>query len=49
MVDEFKERRKLILGLLNDIEGFECNEPEGAFYVFPNISHYFGKRLTVQR
>ncbi|WP_273005412.1 aminotransferase class I/II-fold pyridoxal phosphate-dependent enzyme, partial [Leeuwenhoekiella blandensis] len=33
MVDEFKERRKLILGLLNDIEGFECNEPEGAFYV----------------
>ncbi|WP_167596394.1 pyridoxal phosphate-dependent aminotransferase [Leeuwenhoekiella sp. ZYFB001] len=46
MVDEFKERRKLILGLLNDIEGFECNEPEGAFYVFPNISHYFGKTLN---
>ena len=46
MVDEFKERRKLILGLLKDIEGFECNEPEGAFYVFPNISHYFGKTLN---
>ena len=46
MVDEFKERRKLILGLLKEIEGFECNEPEGAFYVFPNISHYFGKTLN---
>ncbi|RXG27668.1 pyridoxal phosphate-dependent aminotransferase [Leeuwenhoekiella palythoae] len=46
MVDEFKERRKLILGLFNNIEGFECNEPEGAFYVFPNISHYFGKTLN---
>ena len=46
MVDEFKNRRKLILGLLNEIEGFECNEPEGAFYVFPNISSYFGKTLN---
>ena len=46
MVDEFKERRKLILGLLQDIPGFECTEPEGAFYVFPNISHYIGKTLN---
>ncbi|MGD1945606.1 MAG: pyridoxal phosphate-dependent aminotransferase [Croceivirga sp.] len=46
MVDEFKNRRKLILGLLNDIPGFECNEPEGAFYVFPNISAFFGKVLN---
>ncbi len=45
MIDEFKERRKLILGLLADIPGFECNEPEGAFYVFPDISYYFGKTL----
>ncbi len=45
MVDEFKERRKLILNLLADIPGFECNEPEGAFYVFPDISHYFGKTI----
>ncbi|RMB62761.1 pyridoxal phosphate-dependent aminotransferase [Dokdonia sinensis] len=45
MVDEFKNRRKLILDLLSDIPGFQCNEPEGAFYVFPNISHYFGKTL----
>lgn len=45
MVDEFKERRKLILDLLSNIEGFTCNEPEGAFYVFPDISYYFGKTL----
>jgi aspartate aminotransferase len=45
MVDEFKERRKLILNLLNDIDGFKTNEPEGAFYVFPNISAYFGKTI----
>ena len=48
MVDEFKERRKLILGLLSTIEGFSCNEPEGAFYVFPDISYYFGKTFRGQ-
>jgi len=46
MVDEFKNRRKLILDLLADIPGFECNEPEGAFYVFPDISYYFGKTIN---
>ena len=45
MVDEFNNRRDLILGLLKDIEGFKTNIPEGAFYVFPNISYYFGKTL----
>ncbi|MEO1032669.1 MAG: pyridoxal phosphate-dependent aminotransferase [Bacteroidota bacterium] len=45
MVDEFKERRQLILGLLDDVEGFETNEPEGAFYVFPNVSAHFGKTI----
>ena len=45
MVDAFKERRKLILGLLSEIPGFKTNEPEGAFYVFPDISYYFGKTL----
>lgn len=43
MVDEFEKRRKIILGLLNDIDGFKCNEPEGAFYVYPDITAYFGK------
>lgn len=45
MVDAFKERRKLILNLLSEIEGFKTNKPEGAFYVFPDISYYFGKTL----
>ncbi|WP_179317336.1 pyridoxal phosphate-dependent aminotransferase [Winogradskyella undariae] len=45
MVDEFKERRQLILSLLSEIDGFKTNEPEGAFYVFPNISSYFGKTI----
>ena len=45
MVDEFKNRRKLITDLLSDIPGFKINEPEGAFYVFPDISYYFGKTL----
>ena len=43
MVDEFKNRRQLILGLLRDIEGFTVNEPDGAFYVFPDVSAFFGK------
>lgn len=45
MIDEFKVRRDLILSLLNEIEGFKTNIPEGAFYVFPNISFFFGKTL----
>lgn len=45
MVDAFKERRKLILSLLNEIPGFKTNEPQGAFYVFPDISSFFGKTL----
>ncbi|MBM1108081.1 pyridoxal phosphate-dependent aminotransferase [Aurantibacter crassamenti] len=46
MVDQFKERRKIILGLLNNIDGFNCNEPEGAFYVYPDVTAYFGKTLN---
>ncbi|WAC01464.1 pyridoxal phosphate-dependent aminotransferase [Lacinutrix neustonica] len=45
MIDEFKERRDLVLNLLEGIEGFQTNTPEGAFYVFPNISYFFGKTL----
>lgn len=45
MIDEFKIRRDLVLNLLSEIEGFKTNIPEGAFYVFPNISYYFGKTL----
>jgi len=45
MIDEFEIRRDLVLDLLSGIEGFQTNTPEGAFYVFPNISSYFGKTL----
>ena len=45
MVDEFKVRRDMVLNLLEDIEGFKTNTPEGAFYVFPDISFFFGKTL----
>ena len=45
MIDEFKSRRDLILKLLSEINGFECNIPDGAFYVFPDISYFFGKTI----
>ena len=45
MVDEFESRRNLIIELLAEIKGFKCNIPDGAFYVFPNISYYFGKTI----
>jgi aspartate aminotransferase len=44
-IDEFKGRRDLVLNMLNDIEGFKTNTPEGAFYVFPDISSFFGKTI----
>ena len=46
MIDEFHKRRDLILELLGQIEGFKLNVPEGAFYVFPDISSFFGKTLN---
>ena len=45
MVDEFKRRRNLVLELLSEIDGFKLNVPEGAFYVFPDVSSFFGKTL----
>jgi aspartate aminotransferase len=45
MVDEFKDRRKLIIDLLSEIKGIKLNQPMGAFYVFPDISYFFGKTL----
>lgn len=46
MVDEFKYRRDLILKLLSEIPGFKINQPQGAFYIFPDISSYFGNRIN---
>lgn len=45
MIDEFHKRRDLILGLMAEIPGFKLNVPEGAFYVFPDISDYFGRTI----
>ena len=45
MVNEFQNRRELIIGLLKEIPGFKLNQPQGAFYVFPDVSAYFGKTL----
>ena len=46
MIDEFHKRRDLLLQLLGEINGFNLNVPEGAFYVFPDISSFFGKTLN---
>ncbi len=45
MVDEFKTRRDMVLDLLGEIDGFKLNIPNGAFYVFPDISAFFGKTI----
>ena len=46
MIDEFKARRDLMLNLLSGIDGFSCNVPQGAFYVFPDVSSLFGKTFN---
>jgi aspartate aminotransferase len=43
MVLAFKNRRTLVLNALNKMPGVKCNEPGGAFYVFPDVSSFFGK------
>lgn len=44
MNEEFTRRRARILELLKEIPGIQCSTPDGAFYVFPVISQYFGKK-----
>ena len=48
MVTAFKNRRDLVVGLVNEIPGFKLNVPEGAFYVFPDVSSFFGKTIKGQ-
>ncbi len=43
MRDAFKKRRDLVLALMKEIPGMKTNLPDGAFYIFPDISYYFGK------
>ena len=46
MIDEFAKRREIIIELLKNIPGIKLNKPSGAFYVFPDVSSYFGKVLN---
>jgi len=45
MGEAFNRRRKLIVGLLNEIPGFECPTPQGAFYVYPSVKGALGKTI----
>ena len=45
MVQEFEQRKDLIIKLLSKIKGFKLNNPGGAFYIFPDISYYFGRKI----
>jgi aspartate aminotransferase len=44
MVEQFKQRRKRVMELLSELPGVVCSEPPGAFYVFPDVHVYFGKK-----
>ncbi len=43
MTKEFERRKKRVMQLLSEIPGWQCAEPDGAFYVFPKVDSYFGK------
>jgi aspartate aminotransferase len=44
MVKQFTHRRQRVMDLIDEIPGLECSKPDGAFYIFPVIKNYFGKR-----
>ena len=44
MIKAFKSRRDLVLGMLKEMPGVKANTPEGAFYIFPDISYFIGKK-----
>lgn len=45
MITEFKKRKEKVLDLLKDLPMMQCNEPDGAFYIFPSVKKYFGKKI----
>src|SRR6185369_3006271 len=49
MNTEFTRRRERMLALLKELPGVVCAEPDGAFYVFPVMKNYFGKRVGNQK
>jgi aspartate aminotransferase len=48
MCKTYKQRRDLVISALSEIPGLKCNIPQGAFYAFPDVSHYFGKSFDGQ-
>jgi aspartate aminotransferase len=48
-VDEFRNRRDYIVGALNDLDGITCTTPDGAFYVFPNVSRLIGRTFKKKK
>ncbi len=44
MVEEFERRKKRVMQLLGELPFVKCSEPDGAFYVFPEVNYYFGKK-----
>jgi len=48
MVAEFKERKEYLVSALNAMHGVRCQNPDGAFYVFPNIQYYLAKEVGGQ-
>lgn len=48
MTEEFTRRRAKTLELVKSIPGFKCFEPQGAFYVFPDVSYYYGKSIGAE-
>ncbi|WP_341655405.1 pyridoxal phosphate-dependent aminotransferase [Blattabacterium cuenoti] len=45
MIKEFEKRRNLVLDMIKKIDGFQFYQPNGAFYIFPKVSGFFGKKL----
>ena len=43
MIEKFKSRRELVLNRLKELPGINCPQPDGAFYIFPDVRYYFGK------
>ena len=43
MTEEFFRRRAKVMELIKDVPGIKCSEPDGAFYIFPDVSYYYGK------
>lgn len=44
MVKEFRNRRQRVMKLISEIPGIKCSEPQGAFYIFPEVHSFFGKK-----